>query len=56
VSAKDNASSKFDAHVLRLLQMTKNANPGRFARTGVPAAALSHLGHFLKAVAAEVQP
>jgi hypothetical protein len=56
VSAKDNASSEFDAHVLRLLQMTKNANPGRFARTGVPAAALSHLGHFLKAVAAEVQP
>ena len=54
VSAKDTGSSEFDGHILRLLQMIKNQRAGRLAlKTAVPAADLSRLGEFLKAVATE---
>jgi hypothetical protein len=35
VNAKDIALDEFDGHVLRLLQMIKNAKPQRFAKTAV---------------------
>jgi hypothetical protein len=48
------ASCEFDGHVLRLLQLTNKARPGRFAlRTGVPAANLRQLAGFLMEVASE---
>jgi hypothetical protein len=54
VSAKDTALFEFDGHVLRLLQMTNKARPGRFAlRTSVSAADLRQLAGFLTEVASE---
>jgi DNA-binding Lrp family transcriptional regulator len=54
VNAEDIAQGEFDRHILRLIQMTNKARPGRYAlKTAVPAADLSRLSEFLKAVAAE---
>jgi Protein of unknown function (DUF3102) len=56
VSAKDNALNEFDGHVLRLLQMTKNAKPERFAKTtGVPADDLARLAGFLAQMPAKLR-
>jgi hypothetical protein len=55
VSAKDTALDEFDGHVLRLLQMVKNAKPERFAKTGVPGSGLSELSRFLAEVAGAVK-
>jgi hypothetical protein len=53
-SARDTALCEFDGHVLRLLQMTNKARPGRFAlRTGVSATDLRQLAGFLTEVASE---
>jgi hypothetical protein len=55
VSAKDTAQQEFDAHVLRLLQMTTGAKRWRFRKTAVPVAKLNQLGRFLIDTAGEIE-
>jgi ParB family chromosome partitioning protein len=52
VNAKDTALCEFNEKVLRLVQMTRDRKPERFAKTSVPVADLSQLGRFLTEVAA----
>ena len=47
VSAVDSALVEFDAHVLRLLKMTRGRNPERFAKSAVPPSDLQILAHYL---------
>jgi hypothetical protein len=51
-NAKDIGLSKFDGHILRLLQMVRKAKPVRFAKTSVSAADLTQLSKFLLKVGA----
>jgi hypothetical protein len=51
VTASDIALHEFNGHVLRLLQMTNKAKPGRFTKTSVHAPDLLQLGRFLAEVA-----
>ena len=52
VNAKGIALCEFNEKVLRLVQMTRDRKPERFAKTSVPVAGLSQLGRFLTEVAA----
>jgi hypothetical protein len=52
VNAPDTGLRAFDGHVLRLLQIIKNASPQRHAKTGVSGENLRMLGDFLREVAA----
>jgi hypothetical protein len=54
VAAEDTALHEFDGHVLRLLQMTSKAKPGRFAKTGVNVPGLMRLSNFFAEVAEAV--
>ena len=54
-ASKDIALDEFNGHVLRLLQMTGKAKPGRFAKTNIAASHLLQLGQFLTEVAGAVE-
>lgn len=50
-NAADIALSEFDGHILRLVQMTREAKPDRFAKDGTAPDELERLGEFLIKVA-----